>query len=127
MKINIKNNQSKKITNIEAEFSSSDPISLTQESAYIEELDSGESNVVNMSVSASEGSISNTYPIKIDFEYENADGESKLSTVYSTPVQVKQPTEENSINITTIGLIAVIIVLVMIIIYTQTNIRKKIR
>lgn len=127
MDITIKNNQTKPISDIEAEFSSTDPLSLDQESAYLDELSSSESGDINISVSASSGSISNTYPIKIDFEYKNSDSESKLSDVYTVPVEVKEPADNDNSPIFVPALIVLIIIaLTTVIIYKKTDIINKI-
>lgn len=124
--VEVENNQSSKISNIESEFSVSDPLSLSQESAYIDSLDGGEKETINVSVSVSSDSLINSYPLNADFEYKDEAGDSKLSEVYSVPIDVEEPTEQSSptglYGSFIIGLIAV-----LIIIYYRKSIKTKLK
>lgn len=90
VRINVENSMSRSISDIDAEFSSSDPLSISQDTAFIESLSSNEEDVINISVQADSGAIPNTYQLEVDFEYEDSDGTSKLSEVYSVPVEVSE-------------------------------------
>jgi hypothetical protein len=122
----VENNQSSKISNIESEFSVSDPLSLSQESSYIDSLSQGEKETINVSVSVSSDSLINSYPLKADFEYKDRSGDSKLSEVYSVPIDVREPTEESSPTGLYVSLIIGLIA-VLIIIYYRKSIKTKLK
>lgn len=120
IRINIENNKSSKITDIESELSTSDPLSLQQESVYIDSLESGEEEKINVTVSASSGSLVNTYQMKVDFSYEDKSGNAKLSEVYSVPIDVEKPDEEGS------SPIVLYVLIIMVPIFVSVYYRKKI-
>jgi hypothetical protein len=111
VQVNIENSMTRSISNIDAEFSSSDPLSISQDTAFIESLESDEEGVINITVQASSGAIPNTYPLEVDFEYQDSDGTSKLSEVYSFPVEVSEA-EDSSGGSPVVPLVGVLVLVV---------------
>lgn len=111
VQVNVQNSMTRPISNIDAEFSSSDPLSISQDTGFIESLDSNEEGVINITVQASSGAIENTYALEVDFEYQDSDGTSKLSDVYSFPVKVSEA-EDSSGGLPLVPLVGVLILII---------------
>lgn len=102
------------ISNINAKLFVENPLSSSDDQAYIDELGPGESASVTFQVAASGSAFEKSYPVSVDFQYDNADGETKLSDTYRVPIGVTIP-EETGLPMTTIyaGLAALGLVLVL--------------
>ncbi|HET7324563.1 MAG TPA: CARDB domain-containing protein [Halococcus sp.] len=86
--LNVTNNRGKVVSNINAKAYVDDPLSISNSEAYIARLAPNETRQVAFDVSASDSATSSQYPLSVDFEYETASGESKLSQTYEVPISV---------------------------------------
>lgn len=96
IQVTISNSMNQQISDIDAEFTTSDPLSLSQDTVFIDSLDSETNQTINLSVQSTANALPNTYSITVDFEYQDADGTTKLSDVYSIPVTVSEPDTEST-------------------------------
>lgn len=106
--IQVTNQLDKPVSNVDAEFSASSPLSVVDSSAYLSKIESGETVNLNVNVEADSGATPNPYPLDLDFQYDNSKGNAQLSEVYSVQVNVSE--SENQLPIIP-GIIILIIVL----------------
>jgi hypothetical protein len=86
--LNVTNNLGMTVSNINAKAYADDPLSISTSEAYIPQLRPNETAQIAFDVSASGSANEGQYPLSVDFEYETAAGESKLSQTYEIPVRV---------------------------------------
>jgi hypothetical protein len=103
------------VSNLQLKTFADDPLSLGDDTAFEDELGAGESTEMTVDLSAGGDASPKTYSFSVDFQYENADGESRLTETYPVPVDVVEPSDEGGSPLTspfvlalgTLGLIAV--------------------
>ena len=93
--IQVTNQLSNPVSNVDAEFSASSPVSVTDSSAYVSEIESGETVNLNIEVEADGSATPNPYPVDVDFQYDNTDGNAQLSEVYSIQVNIIDSTSQS--------------------------------
>lgn len=113
MEITVTNNLDQTVSDIGGEFSASSPITVNDESVFLESLDPGEETTFNVQLSASGSASANPYSLDVDFQYEDESGDTRLSEVYNVQVDV---TESESSGIGAIALVGGIIVIASIIV-----------
>lgn len=89
--VEVTNNRDSTVRNVNAQAFVDDPLSLGDDEAFVAELEPGESANVTFEISASENANPGTYPLTLDFQYDTADGETKLSDTYDVPIEVREP------------------------------------
>lgn len=89
--LSVTNNGDEPVRNVNAKLFASDPLSATDDSAFIIGLEPGESTTIQFSVAASNGAAQKQYPVTVDFLYDTPDGETKLSETYQVGVTVVEP------------------------------------
>jgi hypothetical protein len=75
---------------VEAKAFANDPLDVTDDTGFVDQLAPNESAVVAVSVSAGRGASRKTYPLSIDFQYDE-DGETELSDTHRIGVSVTEP------------------------------------
>lgn len=91
--VNITNNRDETVTDVEGRLFADDPLDADDE-AYVEELDPGETETVQFSVSAGDGATPRTYPISLDFRYDDERGQSQLTETFREPVTVTAASDD---------------------------------
>ncbi|AHZ23835.1 sialidase-1 [Haloferax mediterranei ATCC 33500] len=104
----VTNNGDETYRNIDAEASADSPLSLADETAFIDELAPGESTEIPVELSASSSANLKTYSFDIDFQYENEDGEQKLSEQYPVPVEVTDSSGGGGLSMSLVGGILIV-------------------
>lgn len=107
----VTNNGEGPVSNVDAKLFANDPLSAPDDEAYIDRIEPGETERVAFSVGVSGGAQTKSYPVSVDFQYED-DGESELSKSYQLPVDVT-PTEGRSVP--TIAIVGVVVGLAIVI------------
>jgi len=74
---------------VSAQLFADSPISTTDKRAYVDSLAPGDTAELTFGIAA-DGALPKAYPMSVDFEYENGDGETELSDTYSIAVQVSE-------------------------------------
>lgn len=127
IQVDVTNTLNEDVSNLDAEFGASGPISVSQDNAFISSLSSDETTSLNVQISADSGAVLNTYPLEVDFQYEESDGTERLSKVYSVPVDVQEPTEDSgNSTVILVGVGVVVLIIVGLIVYFRDRIRDKI-
>lgn len=90
--------------NIRMKLFTNDPLDSDDTEAFIPELAPGESTTIAFDLSVDSGAIARTYPVSMDFQFDDERGETKLSRTQTAPVEVTD-TEDDGIPI---GLLAIV-------------------
>jgi hypothetical protein len=93
--VEVTNTANETLTAISAKMFADSPISVSDSEAYIDELAPGESTTITFSVGAS-GALPKQYPLSLDFEYDDADGDTLLSDRYRIPIDVEESSDGGS-------------------------------
>ncbi len=88
--LEVTNNGSEPISDLSAKLFAGSPISTNDDEAFAESLAPGESTRLTFGVGVGGGAIAKSYPVSVDFRYEDSDGETRLSDTYQVPVQVTE-------------------------------------
>lgn len=92
--LNITNIRDETVTDIEANTFANDPLSVgDNDEAFIPELAPGETATVQFDVAVADTAAPQSYPMRLDFRYDDARGSSQLSDTYRIPVPVTEAEE----------------------------------
>ncbi len=92
VELEVTNEGEEDVRNVNAQLFADGPLSAVTDGAYAADLPAGESVVLAFEVSTEEGTAG-TYPLDIDFSYEDGVGETRLSEQYQVPVEVTEPAD----------------------------------
>jgi len=91
LEVRVTNEAGERLTDVSAKVYDSAPLSASDDEAFVDELNPGESRVLTFRVGVGSSAIEDkAYPMKLDFQYDDADGESTVSDVYRIPVTAGQ-------------------------------------
>lgn len=96
VEVTVTNNLDESITDVEAKLFTDSPIVGEDDEGYVESLEAGETTTVTFEVSAESGATPRTYPLQMDFRYDDESGTSKISDTYRTAIDVT-PAEDGGI------------------------------
>ncbi|WP_226023076.1 COG1361 S-layer family protein [Halomicrobium salinisoli] len=111
IEVRIENADDETLTDISAKMFANDPITTNDDEAFIEELAPGESRNVTFGVSAGQGALAKTYPLSMDFQYQESDGDTVTSDTYNVPVQVQSDDGGSGSSLIAVGIAALVGVL----------------
>jgi len=87
--LRVTNTGGRTVRDVSAKLFADDPLSTDDDEAFLAELPPGESTTVAFSVSVAGSALANKdYPVSVDFQYEEPDGDTKLSDTHRAPVRV---------------------------------------
>jgi hypothetical protein len=90
LEVTVTNAADERFTDISANMFADSPMSVTDDEAFVGALDPGESATLRFSVGASGGALAKAYPVSLDFQYDDSDGDTKLSKTYRIAVAVAE-------------------------------------
>jgi len=90
LELEVTNNRDQTVTDIEAKLFADDPLDSDDDEAFIESLEPGESTTVVFDLSAAGSATAKTYPVSVDFRYDDERGRSKLSDSYRVAIDVTE-------------------------------------
>ncbi|MFB6091820.1 MAG: S-layer protein [Haloquadratum sp.] len=93
LRVRVTNTRDTAVTDISAKVYLDSPLSSSNDEAFIERLEPGHSKTVVFQLSAGGGAIAKTYPVKMDFQYDDSEGETIISDTYQLPVRVTAPAD----------------------------------
>jgi hypothetical protein len=111
IEITVTNTRNRTFSDITAKLFASSPINADDDEGYIDALGPGESETITFSVSAGGDALQKSYPVSIDFRYDEPDGDSSISDTYRVPVEVTDPNGGDGLPLTAIGGVALVLVL----------------
>ena len=104
--VEVTNNRDERVTDIEAKLFADDPLDSDDDEAYIESLDAGESTTVTFELNAESGATAKTYPVSMDFRYDDSNQRSQLSDSYRMAIDVAEGEDGGlPVGIIAIGLV----------------------
>ncbi|XVH31095.1 COG1361 S-layer family protein [Haloferacaceae archaeon DSL9] len=86
--LDVTNNRNVTLEDISAKLFVESPLSVSDDEAFVSSLEPGETEQLVFGVGVGDGALEKTYPVQIDFQYEDATGTTRLSEQYSVPVAV---------------------------------------
>ena len=107
LEVEVTNNLNQSVTDVDARLFTEDPLNSDNDEGYIESLAPGESTTIVFELNAGGSATAKTYPISFDFQYNDADGRSKLSDTSQVAITVTE-SEGGSSSLSIIGLLAVV-------------------
>jgi hypothetical protein len=70
---------------------------VSDDEAFLGELAPGENATVAFAIDVGPGAIAKDYPVSVDFQYEDEDGDTLVSDAYRVPVSVEESQREGGI------------------------------
>jgi len=122
--VELTNNRDGTVRNVNAQAFVDDPLSLDRDEAFVAELEPGESTNLTFEVSASGDAADGTYPLSLDFQYDTAAGESKLSEPYEVPIEVREP-EDGGLFSGLFATLAVVLAVVLVGVGVAMTVRRR--
>ena len=101
--VTVTNNRNERITDIEGKLFADDPLSSEDDEGFAGALDPGESTTMTFELTAASGATEKVFPVSMDFRYDDAEDDSRISDTYRVPVQVTEPEESTGPPIALIG------------------------
>ncbi|WP_224450102.1 COG1361 S-layer family protein [Haloprofundus salilacus] len=118
--VEVTNERDEPLREISAKIFPDSPISADSSEAYVDELAPGESAELVFGVSVGGDALAKTYPVQMDFRYEDASGDSQLSDTYQLPVEVTGD-DGGNVSLTLLGVGAVAVLGVGAVLYRRRN------
>jgi hypothetical protein len=110
--LSVTNNGDATLRDINAKAFVDDPLSASDDEAFIATLEPGQSEEVTFSLAASGSALAKDYPLSVDFQYREPDGDTRLSDTYEVPIEVTEAEDSG----TPIGMIAGALVVVLVLV-----------
>jgi uncharacterized membrane protein len=108
-RVTVTNTREHSVSDVSAKIYTDSPLSTSDDEAFIDELGPGESSEVVFRLSTGGDATSKTYPVKMDFQYDD-DGDTIVSDTYQVPVDVTTSDDSGGLPLVPI-LIAIVVVL----------------
>ena len=115
LEVEVTNNGDETYTDISAKLFAEDPLSAGDDEAFIARLEPGDSETVVFNVGAGGGALAKTYPLSMDFQYDDEDGDTLTSDTYRLPLQVTENSDDGGLP--TLPLVVGLVVLVAVGVY----------
>ena len=87
--LELTNNRNVTLRNVNAKAFVDAPLSADTDEAYVPRIAPGETRTVSFDLSVESGAKARDYPLELDFQYDEPDGDTKLSDTYQVPVEVR--------------------------------------
>lgn len=89
--LRVTNTKDETLTDVEAKLYTNAPLDNHDDEGFIPALDPGESATVTFEVEVEDGATPQTYPLRVDFRYDDQRSNSQLSDTYRIPLDVVEP------------------------------------
>lgn len=117
LELRVTNNRNATVSDVSAKLFLDEPLSSSDDEGFIAELDPGETRTLRFDVSmAGSATVGKTYPMKIDFQYDTAEGDTLISDTYQVPITAEEQTG-SGLPIPVIGGIAAVLVVLAGVVY----------
>lgn len=111
LEVAVTNAGNETFTDISAQLFADDPITVDDEEAFVDRLEPGETTTIVFEISAGGGALTKAYPVEMDFQYDDEDGDTKLSDTYRRSVDVTEPEDDGGPPLLLIG-VGVLVLLI---------------
>lgn len=95
----VTNNGDDPVRNVNAKLFTDDPISASDDEAFLTELAPGDTAEITFGIASSGGALEKAYPVDLDFQYD-VDGDTELSKTYTVAIDVTEPTDSGGLPTT---------------------------
>jgi len=109
--ITITNTRAVPLTDISAQLFADSPISAEDDEGYVGALGPGESTTLTFSVSTEGSALQKSYPLSLDFQYEEPDGDTPVSDTYRVGIDVTEPGGGGGLPVLAVGAVLVVLLL----------------
>lgn len=86
--VRVTNTGGEPYSDVSAKLFAENPLGTADDAAFVQRLDPGETENVTFEISANAGALEKSYPVSLDFRYDEADGDTETSDTYRLPVTV---------------------------------------
>jgi uncharacterized membrane protein len=90
IEMQVTNEGEEPLSAVSAKLFADAPISASNDEAFVEELGAGETATLTFRISASGDAIAKPYPVSLDFQYDEPDGDTKVSDSYQVAIDVTE-------------------------------------
>ena len=89
LELRVTNEGDEAVSDVSAKLFADDPLSSADDEAFIDELGAGETTTIRFALTAAGDAVERkVYPVSLDFQYDDAEGDTRLSDSYDVPVRV---------------------------------------
>lgn len=89
LELRVTNEGDAAVSDVSAKLFADGPLSSSDDEAFIDRLGPGETSTIRFSIAVAGDAVEQkVYPVSLDFQYEDAEGDTELSNSYDVPVQV---------------------------------------
>ena len=113
IEITVSNTGEEPVQDVSAALFADDPITIDDGEAFASQIEPGDSKTLTFEVSSGGSALTKTYPVEMDFQYEDSGGDTKLSSGYKIAVDVTEPEDDDGSGLP-LPLIALAVVVIAI-------------
>ena len=110
--VTVRNRGDEPVSAVSAKLFATDPLSTTDSEAFVDELAPGATETVTFAVGAGGSALEKTYPVEVDFLYDDADGDTLTSRTYRLAVAVTTAEGGGGLLVPALVVAAVVLVVV---------------
>lgn len=124
LEIAVTNDHDETLMNVRAQTFTNDPLGIAEDEVFIPEIEPGETEVLQFDLEVAEGADPQSYPVEIDFQYDDETSTDQLSDTYRTPVTVTEPADDG-LSWALIVLLGVVVLLAALAWWFRDEIREQ--
>lgn len=94
IELEVTNRKDETLTDVEAKLFTNDPLDSDDDEGFVPELAPGETATVAFEVSVADDATPQTYPLRLDFRYDDERSNSQLTDTYRVPIEVSEPDDD---------------------------------
>ncbi|MCH7661052.1 MAG: hypothetical protein IH933_10925 [Euryarchaeota archaeon] len=123
LEIAVTNDHDETLSNVRAQTFTNDPLEIADSEVFIPEIEPGETELLQFDLEVSEGADPQSYPVEIDFQYDDEENTDQLSDTYQVPVTVTEPADDG-LSWALVVFVGVILVLAALAWWFRDDIRE---
>jgi len=116
LEVTVTNAGDEPVSDVSAAMYADDPITVDDSEAFAGEIPAGESETFVFEVSAGSGALTKSYPVEMDFQYDDADGDTTLSSGYTVAVDVTEPADGDGGGLPVPVVVGALVVLALLVV-----------
>jgi hypothetical protein len=116
LELEVTNNGDAELSDVSAKLFADSPISVGDDEAFIDSLPPGETETILFQISAAGTATAKVYPVSLDFQYDEPDGDTKLSDTYQVPVSVTESNGGGGGPLGGLGIGPIVLVVVLVLV-----------